>query len=152
MTRFLRQDNLSYRFYPVVIFTPFGHFKDLNGNEFRLVSSSPSFRNNASLLRHGLVSHNTSQDVRCRYDSIAAANPAKVCQYLTLRSNIQLFIRIQDLEGRKMESGIIGSVIEGVDIRQRQHRRIPEHLFVLKHLPLERVYRSGSVLPSEIWT
>ena len=95
---------LPYRFYLVVIFTPFGYLKDFNGNGIRLVNSPPRFRDNTGLLRYMLVFHNTREDVRCWYDPVLTTNPAKVGQGSTLRPNFQLFIVIQDLEGRIIES------------------------------------------------
>ena len=102
----LYQDNLTYRFYPVVIFTPFGYLKDFNGNRFRRVNSSPGFCDNTGLLRCGLVSYNTREDVRCRYDPVLTANLAKTGQGSTLRPNIQFLIEVQDLEGRTIESEV----------------------------------------------
>ena len=71
------QDDLTYHFYLIVIFTPLTYLKDLNGNRFFLVNSPPGFRNSTSLLRYGLVFHNTRKDVRGRHDPVATANPSK---------------------------------------------------------------------------
>ena len=100
----LCRESLAYRFYLVVIPTPFGYLKDFNGNGIHLVNSPPRFRNNTGLLRCRLVSRNTREDVRCRHDPVLTTNPAKVGQGPTLRPNIQLFIGIQDLEGRIIKS------------------------------------------------
>jgi hypothetical protein len=100
----LHQGNLAYRFYLVVIFTPFAYLKDFNGNRFRLVNSSPGFRDNTSLLWYRTISHNTREDVRCWDDPVVTANPAKIGQGPTLQPNIQSLIGIQDLEVRTIKS------------------------------------------------
>ena len=89
-----RQDNLAYRLNFVVILTALRYLEDLNGDGFRLVSSSPGFRNDPSLLRYRFVSHNTSEDVRCRNDPIATTDSAKGSQGSTLQFNSHLLIRI----------------------------------------------------------
>ena len=104
--------DLTYRFYPVVIFTPFSYLKYLNRNGFRLVSSPPGPRGSGILSRHGFVPRDTDEDVRRWYNPVATANPAKMRQASTLQLSVRLFVGVQDLECGTIQLEIIGDVVE----------------------------------------
>src|SRR5882762_5176262 len=105
--------NLAYCFYLIVIFAPFGNFKDLDCDGLRLICSLPDFRRNAGLLRYSPVSRNARKGVRCWYDPVATTNLAEMRQGLALQFNAQPFVRIQDLEGETMVSDVVDNDVEG---------------------------------------
>lgn len=103
---------MTYGFYLVVIFTSLSYLEDLDRNGLRLVSSPPGCRKSSILSRYVLVSHDAGEDVRRWHDSMATTNLAKISQGSTLQFNIKLFIGVQDLGRRAIESETIDGVIE----------------------------------------
>lgn len=128
---------MAYRLYLTIVLVPFSYLEDLDCNGFRLICSPPGFRNNTRLLRKKTVLHNTRENVRCRYDTIAATNPTEVVQGSTPQFGIQLFIGIQVLGGKATELEVIGGTVERIYVHERQRQQILEHPVGSKSRPLE---------------
>lgn len=89
------------------------YLENLDCDRLLPVRSFPDFRKNSGFLRYTFVPHNAREDVRCWYDPITTTNLAEMREGLALQFNIQVFIRIQDLEGETMGSDVGDNSVEG---------------------------------------